>query len=244
MSANIERIRLIRNTYYGHATDFAIKDPEFLNQWGELFSIVKELEAYIGSSTDYQDAVTDLKSCSMDPDVDQNFIDRLVRIEELEERIEALESAKVPYALTDTSGWRDDDKLFLETHNFQAMIEKVKNQPYVMFIGVPGSGKTATARHIALKLQEDDGYDILSIKDLKDIDTYCVQDKKQVFVIDDVLGIFGLAMDLLTLLYKFRDTLNNLIKSKTKVIMTCREEVYRNKHIALLSDNFCKIMKI
>lgn len=25
-----------------------------------------------------------LKSCSMDPDVDQNFIDRLVRIEELE----------------------------------------------------------------------------------------------------------------------------------------------------------------
>lgn len=138
----------------------------------------------------------------------------------------------------DVSGWREDDKLFLETHNFQAMIEKVKNQPYVMFIGVPGSGKTATARHIALKLQEEDGYDILSIKDLKDIDTYCVQDKKQVFVIDDVLGIFGFAVDLLTLLYKFRDTLNNLTMSNTKVIMTCREEVYRNKHIALLSDNF------
>lgn len=141
-------------------------------------------------------------------------------------------------SFSDVSGWRKDDKLFLETHNFHAMIEKVKNQPYVMFIGVPGSGKTATARHIALKLQEEDGYDILSIKDLKDIDTYCVQDKKQVFVIDDVLGIFGFAMDLLTLLYKFRDTLNNLTKSKTKVIMTCREEVYRNKHIALLSDNF------
>lgn len=77
VSANIERIRLIRNSYYGHATDFAIQDPEFLNQWGELFSIVKELEAYIGSSTDYQDAVTELKSCSMDPDVEQNFIDRL-----------------------------------------------------------------------------------------------------------------------------------------------------------------------
>lgn len=142
------------------------------------------------------------------------------------------------FFLLDISGWKEDDKFFLETHNFQGMFKKVKNQPYVMFIGVPGSGKTATARHIALKLQEEDGYDILSIKDLKDIDTYCVQDKKQVFVIDDVLGIFGFAMDLLTLLYKFRDTLNNLTMSKTKVIMTCREEVYRNKHIALLSDNF------
>lgn len=140
----------------------------------------------------------------------------------------------------DISGWKEDDKLFLETHNFHAMFEKVKNQAYVMFIGVPGSGKTATARHIALKLQEEDGYDILSIKDLKDIDTYCVQDKKQLFVIDDVLGIFGFAMDLLTLLYKFKDTLTNLTMSNTKVIMTCREEVYRNKHISLLSDNFLR----
>eukprot|EP00477_Mikrocytos_mackini_P003678 GAHX01004911.1.p1 GENE.GAHX01004911.1~~GAHX01004911.1.p1 ORF type:complete len:215 (-),score=29.70 GAHX01004911.1:615-1259(-) len=104
VSANIERIRLIRNTYYGHATDFAIQDPEFLNQWGELFSIVKELEAYIGSSTDCQDAVKELKSCCMDPEVEQKFIDRLVRIEELEERIEALESTKVPFALKDISG--------------------------------------------------------------------------------------------------------------------------------------------
>lgn len=144
------------------------------------------------------------------------------------------------FFLLDISGWKEDDKLFLETHNFQAMFKKVKNQPYVMFIGVPGSGKTATARHIALKLQEEDGYDILSIKDLKDIDTYCVQNKEQVFVIDDVLCIFGFAMDLLTLLYKFRDTLNYLTMSKTKVIMTCREEVYRNKHIALLSDNFLR----
>lgn len=144
----------------------------------------------------------------------------------------------------DTSGWRDDDKLFLETHNFQTMIEKVKNQPYFMFIGVPGSGKTATARHIALKLQED-GYAILSIKDLKDIVTYCVQDKKHVFVIDDVLGIFGFAMDLLTLLYKFRDTLNNLTKSKSKVIMTCPWRKCTGINISHCSQiTFCKIMKI
>lgn len=87
VSANIERIRFTRNTYYGHATDFAIQDPEFLNKWSELFSIVRELEAYIGSSTDCQDAVKELKSCCMDPEVEQKFIDRLVRIEELEGKL-------------------------------------------------------------------------------------------------------------------------------------------------------------
>lgn len=95
VSANIERIRLIRNTYYGHATDFAIQDPEFLNQWSELFSIVKELEAYIGNSTDYQDAVTELYSCSMDPEVEQKWIGRLLRIEKLEGKLINMNVKKV-----------------------------------------------------------------------------------------------------------------------------------------------------
>lgn len=50
----------------------------------------------------------------------------------------------------DTSKWRDDDKVFIEIHNFPAMLEKVRNHSFVTFVGVPGSGKTATARHIAL----------------------------------------------------------------------------------------------
>lgn len=77
VSANIERIRLIRNDDYGHATNFAIPDQDFIKRWDNLFLIVKELEAYIGSSTVYQDAVTDLKSCSMDPEIEQNFIKKL-----------------------------------------------------------------------------------------------------------------------------------------------------------------------
>lgn len=84
VSANIERIRLIRNTYYGHAAQFAIPDKEFICRWNELLSIVKELETYIGICTDYQDAVTEIKSCSMDPEVEQIFIDRLLLIEKLQ----------------------------------------------------------------------------------------------------------------------------------------------------------------
>lgn len=84
VSANIERIRLIRNTYYAHTMDFALPDKEFICRWNELLSIVKELEAYIGRCTDYQDAVTELRSCPMDSEVDKKYIDRLSLIENLQ----------------------------------------------------------------------------------------------------------------------------------------------------------------
>lgn len=62
------------------------------------------------------------------------------------------------------------------------MFEKVKEQTYVTFVGVPGSGKTATARHIALKLQEE-GYDILPITDKNKIEDYCDPQNLQVFLL-------------------------------------------------------------
>lgn len=100
-----------------------------------------------------------------------------------------------------------------------------------MFVGVPGSGKTATARHIALVLQGE-GYDILSIKNINDIETYCDPRNPQVFVIDDVLGKFGLDVTMYNILKKYEDILTTPKMSKTKVLMTCRELVYRNEKLS------------
>jgi Cdc6-like AAA superfamily ATPase len=47
------------------------------------------------------------------------------------------------------------DKLFYdETGGFTAALEMVKSKNYMTIIGGPGSGKTATARHIALQLEK------------------------------------------------------------------------------------------
>lgn len=54
----------------------------------------------------------------------------------------------------EVSKWKEDENVFLETHNFPNMLEQVKKQSFVTFVGVPGSGKTATVRHIALILQK------------------------------------------------------------------------------------------
>lgn len=126
------------------------------------------------------------------------------------------------------SEWKDDEKMFLETHNFKAMLKKVRDQPYVTFVGAPGSGKTATARHIALILQRE-GYQCLPINEPSKIEEYCDPENKQVFVIDDVVGFLGFDLNSFFTLTRYKERIINPPMPKTKVLMTCREVVYRNK---------------
>lgn len=118
--------------------------------------------------------------------------------------------------------------MFLETHNFTAMLQKVRDQPYVTFVGAPGSGKTATARHIAIILQRE-GYQCLPITESSKIEEYCDPENKQVFVIDDVGGFLGFDLNSFFTLTRYKENIINPSMPKTKVLMTCREVVYRNK---------------
>ncbi|XP_062618438.1 uncharacterized protein LOC134280023 [Saccostrea cucullata] len=122
--------------------------------------------------------------------------------------------------------WKEDDKVYYESYKFHEMLEKVKNQTHVTFVGVPGSGKTATARHIALMLQQE-GYEIVPIRDIRKIEDYCDPNNPQVFVLDDVVGVFGLEKTKLNLLHDYQDRIMTPVMSKSKTIMTCREAVYR-----------------
>eukprot|EP00105_Crassostrea_gigas_P030475 XP_011452790.1 PREDICTED: uncharacterized protein LOC105346040 [Crassostrea gigas] len=82
VSANIERMRILRNEWYGHATDFSLSDSEFEQRWNHIFQIVKDLEDYLGTATKYQDTLVDLKTCNMDPGSVQPYIDKLKTVEE------------------------------------------------------------------------------------------------------------------------------------------------------------------
>lgn len=74
--ANIERIRRTRNDY-GHCPGFSISNSDFEDKWTYLFQIVKELEQYIGTSKDNQEALKELKYCCMDLDIQDNLIQQL-----------------------------------------------------------------------------------------------------------------------------------------------------------------------
>lgn len=105
------------------------------------------------------------------------------------------------------------------------MLQKVRDEAFVIFVGSPGSGKSATVRHIALTLEKE-GYEILPITLISEVEKYCDTKNPQVFVLDDVVGIFGLQFEKLKELYQYRKRIEAPCMSKTKCLMTCREAVF------------------
>ncbi|XP_065924185.1 uncharacterized protein [Magallana gigas] len=235
-SANIERIRLLRNKYQGHHSSISISSSDFNQEWQAIFDIVKELEMYLGTCTVYQEEVKKITQCCMDPEQEAKYIEQLLnlnkKLDDLSVKIENTCVCKKRKESFDreVSRWKEDDKVFLETHNFPAMFNKVVDKPYVTFVGVPGSGKSVTARHIALKLQEK-GYDILPIKDISEIETHCNPEILQVFVIDDVVGVFGLDESEFNKICKYESIIKKSEKKEMKLLMTCREVVHRNEYL-------------
>lgn len=76
VSANIERIRLVRNQH-GHNSEISLSDTDFNTKWQHVYDTVKELEQYLGTGCVYQDAIMKLKTCSMDPEQEVKFTKQL-----------------------------------------------------------------------------------------------------------------------------------------------------------------------
>lgn len=74
VSANIERIRLIRNKYAHYAT-VHISDTEYDHRWQEVFDIVQGLENYLDTLFSYQDILKAFKISSMGQNQSKRFIE-------------------------------------------------------------------------------------------------------------------------------------------------------------------------
>lgn len=120
--------------------------------------------------------------------------------------------------------WKVDDMFFVEIYSFQVMLDIIRKQLYVMFVG----GKIIIVCYIVLILQEEEGYEILLIKDIKDIEMLCDLYNLQLFIVDDVVGVFGFDMGELKKLNRYKDRFIKFIIEKIKIFMICWEIVFRN----------------
>ncbi|XP_062594111.1 uncharacterized protein LOC134255601 [Saccostrea cucullata] len=122
------------------------------------------------------------------------------------------------------------------------MLQKVREQPYVTFVGVPGSGKSATAQHIALILQKE-GYEVVPVSDFRDLTEYCDPQNPQVFVINDVIGVLGVQKAKLESFLEYEQKLIKPSFEKTKVLLTCRETLFNqlNKSFFTNEQNVIKL---
>lgn len=73
VSANIERVRILRNQWE-YASDIFLSDSDFDQIWNHISHTVKDLEGYLGTATKYQDALIKLKTCCMDPASIQHYM--------------------------------------------------------------------------------------------------------------------------------------------------------------------------
>lgn len=83
VSANIERVRILRNQW-ACASDIFLSDSDFDQIWNHISQTVKDLEGYLGTATKYQDALIKLKTCFMDPASIQHSFVKLNTVEMLQ----------------------------------------------------------------------------------------------------------------------------------------------------------------
>lgn len=105
VSANIERIRLLRNETV-HSFSIQLSNSEFEHKWKVIFQIVQELEEYLGSSKKYQESLMALKICHMDPDVGPSYLKEFQYITTLENEVREGKGIKRYYGFS-TFGRKD-----------------------------------------------------------------------------------------------------------------------------------------
>lgn len=68
LSANLDRIRSLKNTFKSHKPEIHIPDSEYDSKCDEILKIVSDLEKYLKKGTRYQDEVIKITMMSMDPE--------------------------------------------------------------------------------------------------------------------------------------------------------------------------------
>ena len=121
--------------------------------------------------------------------------------------------------------WTKQDENFIETEAFRHIYNECLQLSCITITGSSGSGKSAIAYHIALKLSIE-GYIILPVTSIDEVQKFWDINKKQLFVYDDPVGTE--TVDLLKLSdlqarTSYLDTLFN--ESPSKLVFTCRSIV-------------------
>ncbi|CAC5418977.1 unnamed protein product [Mytilus coruscus] len=134
--------------------------------------------------------------------------------------------------------WIKDDEKFFETSATRKILGFVKENTVTVISGSSGMGKTATTHHIALHLQQHEGYQILPISDPKDIEKYYINGLAQIFVIDDLCGVFNVDQHMINSWDRVSNQIQRFSKEHThfRILVTCRLQITKSPQFEKLSD--------
>ena len=97
VSANIERIRIVRNRC-GHDSTCGLSNADFNQIWSEIRAAVVDLDKTLGNKNKYQQTVDFIRNDTMDPVRDKHYRDELLnQMKENESIMEKVDSLKSGY---------------------------------------------------------------------------------------------------------------------------------------------------
>lgn len=129
--------------------------------------------------------------------------------------------------------WDYDDRTFVHTNAIKHIMSLIENEQCILIKGNPGSGRSVTIRHIALKLRDRQckhEYEIVLCRESKDIETNYKTKAYQVFVCDDICGEYTidhrevnrwssqLTRDFLTTIFSH---------GKSKLLLSVKNQVFK-----------------
>ncbi|XP_062591558.1 uncharacterized protein LOC134253055, partial [Saccostrea cucullata] len=244
VAANIERIRLLRNQYYGHAADLSLSDSDFAQEWRNIRDIVVELERHLGTSTVYQDAVNTIKTCPMDPVQEKKYIDLLGDMKELHRTVNCISNQMQMRSFRNptvserieiikksiTTHCEDISPLFVRTRAFEKARELLGINGYVVIGGNPGTGKSTMANFLIKQLMEE-GKDPLQLDKFKDLYKSLAPNDNIVVFMDNVFGEFSLSSDDVQDFTRTSETTKELFDTDTDksnyLILTIRSDILK-----------------
>ncbi|XP_076078806.1 uncharacterized protein LOC143048821 [Mytilus galloprovincialis] len=125
--------------------------------------------------------------------------------------------------------WKEDDKTFIETNGAKCVLKCIKENGCVVVTASSGTGKTSLVRHVALQMQNE-GYEILSVSNPKEIIKWYDPSKKTLFVVDDFCGTYSLNPMKFETWKNVMEKIKTLVEKKqVKLKMSCRLQADINK---------------
>ncbi|VDH97035.1 Hypothetical predicted protein, partial [Mytilus galloprovincialis] len=137
--------------------------------------------------------------------------------------------------------WKQDSKYFIETDIVPDILRILENKHCVLLTGVSGIGKTLTAQNIALQLCHEYQYSIVPCMSLQDIPTRYKEHVCQVFFVDDICGKYTANINIIENWRNITNRVKSILdKGITKILATCRTEVFKEKIFQQAFDLFHK----
>jgi len=129
--------------------------------------------------------------------------------------------------------WKKSDKLCYVTKGINDVLKKIASDDhsYVSVTGVPGSGKSTAIRHAALYLMDTFGYTIYLINHPEEFKKYFDEERKQVFLIDDVIGEYFVDRNKLNAWDRDNEGIRNCLEDSknVKFLSSLRVQLYKDE---------------